>query len=320
MNAAIKIIDLCSGAGGWACAARGLPMEVVMAVDLWVPACRTYALNHPHVTVRQGDLRDQTIRDEVMERADLARRDGSPLVVVGGVPCEWLSNYRSLNKVTDDERARQRATLDSVLSLVESIKPDKWCLEDVVGLIPELPLMTPFQVVNAGMYSPQRRKRVFVGDFPAPPIPARLDPRTLAHVLRDGPYRIGRRTDGREARTNATFSSETMMAAHPDQKCPTICDLSSRRDAEMVIVDPLLPGGIRQMEWQEAATAQGFPRDYVFWGSPSDVSRMVARAIQIDLGREILKSICGSLIRRRACPCPLATQTPLTEGANNEHP
>lgn len=58
MNTTIRAIDLCAGAGGWACAARGLPITIVAAVDFWRPACETYRLNHPGVKVIEGDLRE----------------------------------------------------------------------------------------------------------------------------------------------------------------------------------------------------------------------------------------------------------------------
>ena len=53
------------------------------------------------------------------------------------------------------------------------------------------------------------------------------------------------------------------------------------------------------MEWQEAAALQGFPHDYVFYGSPTDVWSMVGRAIQIQTGRAILKSIVRDWRRKR---------------------
>lgn len=298
----VKVIDLCSGAGGWACAARGLPMEVVMAVDFWEPACRTYRLNHPDALVLHGDLQKDENQVRVLDVATSVQQAGDPLVIVGGIPCEWLSPYRALKTVEADEREDQRATLDSVLDLVETIQPDKWCLEDVVALIRELPLMTPYHVLDACHWSPQRRKRVFVGDFPVPPKPDKPETRTLKDVLRPGPYRIGRRAADRPASTNRTFSRRHALAAEGRRKAPTICNLSSRRDAELVVVDPSWPGGKRQLEWQEAAAAQGFPSDYVFYGSPTDVYLQICRAIQIDLGRAILRAICDSLLATGPSP------------------
>ena len=85
-----------------------------------------------------------------------------------------------------------------------------------------------------------------------------------------------------------------MRPAPLDRKAPTVLSYSSRRDAEVLVMDERLPIGKRQMEWQEAAVLQGFPEDYVFFGSPSDVAKQIGRAIQIDTGRAILSAIVAS--------------------------
>ncbi len=136
-------IDLCSGGGGWACAARGLPVRVGLAVDLWHPACVTYQLNHPETHVIEADLRDAGTQETVLEFAaqhSALSTQHSGLIVLGGIPCEWLSAYRRLVKVGAAERAAQRATLDAVLELVKRIDPPPrwWCLEDVKELAREL--------------------------------------------------------------------------------------------------------------------------------------------------------------------------------------
>jgi site-specific DNA-cytosine methylase len=284
----IRAIDLCAGAGGWAVAARGLPIDVTHAFDFWPVACKTYSLNHPGTKVVCGDLRDPAIQAQV--RALRGRVD----LVVGGIPCEWLSVYRNVGhdatRVKAGELDDQRKTLDAALDLVRDLKPRWWCLEDVTGLVKELPPLMPYRIIDAAGYSPQRRKRVFVGEFP-PPAPG-----TCTQVLRDrlrpGPYRIGGRTFDREPVKSKSFRAPTCYAAYPHEKAPTVCAHSSRRDAELAVIDPRLPGGKRQMEWQEAARLQGFPEDYLFYGSPTDVFLQVGRAIQIDLGRAILGAIC----------------------------
>ena len=284
----IRAIDLCAGAGGWAVAARGLPIRMTHAFDFWPVACKTYSLNHPGTNVVCGDLRDPAIQAQV--RALRGKVD----LILGGIPCEWLSVYRNVGhdatRVKPGEVADQRKTLDSVLVLVRDLAPRWWCLEDVKGLVKELPPLMPFQVIDAAGYSAQRRKRVFVGEFPAPP------KGTCKEVLRDrlrpGPYRIGPRTFDRTPVKSKSFRATTCYAAYPHEKAPTLCAVTSRRDAELAVIDPWLPAGKRQMEWQEAARLQGFPEDYLFFGSPTDVYLQVARAIQIDLGRAILGGIC----------------------------
>lgn len=290
----LQAIDLCCGAGGWACAARGLPIDIIMAVDWWEPACLTYRLNHPATQVIRADIKHPPFNPVTLR--------GKIDLVVGGIPCEWLSNYRGWSdqsRVKPEEIATERALLDSVLAIVLAIAPRYWCLEDVKGIVRELPPMTPYTEIDAAKYSGQRRKRVYVGEFPHPsPPPADARHKTLGHYIRPGPYRVGRRLSGREPATARTFSQSTFLAAYPGKKAPTVCNYGSRRDSELGLMDDRVPGGVRQLEWQEGSALQGYPGDYVFWGSPTDVSVMVARSIQIDTGRAILEGICRDFATR----------------------
>lgn len=286
MKRELRAIDLCCGAGGWACAARGLPIRIALAVDLWDVACRTFRMNHPETHVICGDLREPDVRAEV-----LAECDGKVDVVLGAIPCQWLSARRRLKQtaVSDEERTRERATLKSVLQLVDLLAPNYWCLEDVKGLAAELPAHVAWLELDSEAFSAQRRKRIYVGAFPAPIFNA--CPLTMRDRLRRGPFRIGRRAANRTVVSSNAFHPDRVYGVDPNGKAPTMCAFGSRRDAELVIVDEDLPGGRRQIEWQEGAALQGFPDDYVFYGSPSDVWMMVGQAVQIDTGRAILQEI-----------------------------
>ena len=300
----LRAIDLLSGAGGWACAARGLPIRIVLAADLWDVCCRTYGLNHPQTELICGDVREVETQHRIFNSCE-----GHIDLVLGAIPCEWLSVRRRLgrlNAVTDAERDRERATLSAVLDLVKLLEPAYWCLEDVVGLADELPEGTPSIRLDSADFSAQRRKRLYVGEFPAPILSPDVhrDGLRLRDKLRAGPFRIGRRAADRELVSANAFAPDKVYAANPDRKSPTICAFGSRRDAELVIVDEDLAGGRRQIEWQEGAALQGFPEDYVFYGSPGDVWKMIGQAIQIDTGRAILEQIVND---RRARPEPLVT-------------
>lgn len=281
----LRAIDLCAGCGGWACATRGLPIRVVAAFDLWPTACKTYEINHPETRVICGDLRDPAIQQQVLDLRDID-------IVLGGIPCEWLSSLRRISKkiqVMPPEVKAQQETLDAVLDLVKRIDPRWWCLEDVKDLVKHLPILTPWLEINSRNYSAQRRKRIYVGDFPRPGEGDCQD--LMKDKLRPGPYRIGARAFGRTPQLARQFTNTTTLAAYPNRKSPTVTAINSRRDAELVIVDDRIPGGTRQLEWQEAAVLQGFPDDYLFYGSPTDVSAMIGRAVQIDTARAILQAM-----------------------------
>lgn len=283
----IRAIDLCAGAGGWACAARGLPIHITHAFDFAPDCCETYRLNHPGTEVVCGDLLDSGASDRVKALA------GQVDLVLGGIPCESISVYRNgWNglRPSDAEMAGFRRLLDAVLAIVRRLDPRWWCLEDVVGLANEVPPMTPHVILDAGHWSGQTRKRLFVGRFPLPASAGCK--KVLRNYLQPGPYRIGPRLHGRTPVSSSAFTAGCCRAVYPAKKAPTIAGwIASRRDAECAIMDEQVPGGKRQLEWQEAALAQGFPADYLFYGSPTRVAKMIGQAIQIDLGRAILAAI-----------------------------
>ena len=289
----LRAIDLCAGAGGWAAAARGLPIQVLLAVDVWKPALMTYQINHPDTGVIAWDcsrLAELWPPDQCRGQVDL---------VLGGIPCQWISVYRGKglrNEPSEQEVEKQRSLLDSILDWIRLVDPPYYCLEDVRGLIKEIPPLTPYQVIDSAEFSGQRRKRVYVGRFPSPPPQA--NGQVLGDYLRPGPYRVGPRLWPRELTTSRSFSRSNALKADPERKAPTVVAITSRRDAEIGIVADHLPGGKRQYEWQEAARLQGFPEDYLFWGSPTDVGQMIGNAVQIDTGRAILKAICSQAHER----------------------
>ena len=296
MTRRLRAIDICAGAGGWACAARGLPIDILAAVDLDGGALATYQHNTPRVTAIQADVRDiqgdprglMLIKDG---RADGHYRGRDPIdLVLGGIPCETISILRNgwapKTKPESGEVAQWTQTLDACLRLVSEINPRWWCLEDVVQVVRHLPPMTPHVILNSAEFSPQRRRRAYIGSFPVPTPPG--DHRLLRDCLRPGPYRLGKRCINRTPVRTNQFGNDTCAYWDPDRKARVICALGSRHDVESVVVDGNLR---RQLTWQEAAIAQGFPPDYVFLGSESQVSKWIGQAVQIDTGRAILEAI-----------------------------
>jgi site-specific DNA-cytosine methylase len=283
----IRAIDLCCGAGGWACAARGLPIRITRAFDRWPEAAKTYEINHPATQVIVADLLDPAVQGRIRGLK------GQVDLVLGGIPCEQVTVYRNVwnprTRVTAEEIEALRRLLDACLDLVHDLKPRWWCLEDVSGVARHLRIMTPYCQIDAAGYSPQRRKRLYVGDFPRP---LRGESAELAgNRLGAGPYRVGPRQWPRAVKTSHQFDGKSTAGLSPGRKSPTICDFGPRRDAELAVLDDRLPGGKRQLMWQEAAGLQGFPEDYLFYGSETAVWKMIGQAIQIDTGRAILEAI-----------------------------
>lgn len=300
----IRALDLCCGAGGWLCAARGLPVEFVAAADRAADCLETVQLNHaadhPGCRLLQCDLATEEGVAQVLD----ACRGGVDLVV-GGIPCEQVSTARHGLKESVEGMRPWHALIDRCFDLVRLLRPRWWCLEDVIQvekhLPPPLHLGIPFACrrIQASRYGPQRRLRTFVGRFP-PPAPPEPGPRTLGEILRPGPHRtqpgqaaLDRVPDGC-GRRSAHIGRTKARVLSPDRPSPCVIsstDLGSRqRRAYMVERGD---GLLRQLSWQEMALLQGFPGDYLFAANQGRTSKMVGQAIPIQVGRAILRAIAA---------------------------
>lgn len=281
-------IDLCAGAGGWACAAAGLPIKIREAVDLDPFALETYKWNHPKTTTTCRDVAELPADSAWIE----ANRDVD--LIVGGIPCEAIAAWRRADgrrPSPEEIERRLHRPLDASLEVVKLLKPRFWCLEDVSEVIGHLPPLTPHQVINSKAFSAQSRKRAYVGNFPTPE--SNGGSGVLGDVLRPGPHRLGRRVVSRTPKRQQNHTGENHSWWDPERPSHTVCNVSSRRDVETVVVSS--DGRRRQMEWQEAAILQGFPGSYTFIGSPTQVTKHIGQAIQIDTGRAILAAIVKSI-------------------------
>jgi site-specific DNA-cytosine methylase len=281
----LRAIDVCAGAGGWAVAARGLPINIVAAFDREADALKTYALNHPGT---------ETILCDVVTH-NFAKWKGIDLIL-GGIPCEQVSAFRAIHKTKSPEIDGLAKLITRCLSLPKLLRAPHWCFEDVCQLEKHLPILTPHFIVESASFSPQRRRRMFVGSLPCPNGGA--DERVLEHALRRGPYRIGGRLYGRTPSVNFNNKPRSFYPWMPHKKSPTVFTLNSRRDAEGAVK---FREHWRQLEWQELAALQGFPDDYIFCGSPSRVTKMIAQAVQIDTARAILSNFvrhtCAGVVK-----------------------
>ena len=124
------VADLFCGAGGLTLGFkeaeyRGYGFRVVVAVDVWRRACETYKANHPEVEVICGDIREQWVKDRLVEAAG-----GRADVVIGGPPCEAFS----LAGKRDPSDPRARLFYDYV-EVVARLQPYVFVMENVEGIL-----------------------------------------------------------------------------------------------------------------------------------------------------------------------------------------
>lgn len=278
----LRAIDICAGAGGWAVAARGLPIQIIAAFDWQFDCLLTYRENHPYVQCIQCDVTQFDF--SVLRQINID-------LILGAIPCEEVSIARNGQPLAKGKIESLRALCDKCTSLHETLDARHWVFEDVAQIVPHCEIMTPYYKLDSQAFSAQRRVRVYLGNVPVP----RVDEPSAAVLndhIRPGPYRRSMRLKDKIPARSFNYNSNRFYPWMPDEKSPTVIGLQSRHDNYAAVAHN---DNWRQVEWQELATLQGFPNDYVFIGSPTRVSKMVAQAVQVDTARAILQALCAQV-------------------------
>ena len=219
----LTAIDFLCGAGGWACAARGLPIRFVAVADLEADCLETWRVNHlrhhSRCKLLQVDLGSMAGVNQILAALADRRVD----LVVGSIPCEQVSTARQCgdgkNRCSAAELSQLHLLIDNVLGLVKSLRPRWWAIEDVIQAEKH---MTP--AIDLGFEVPMRRSKRptsarnrgcgrFSGYFP---IRSRRNSR--AHCDRaSGRARIGpstwRKASARSSAAKAAGSATTRYAS-----------------------------------------------------------------------------------------------------------
>lgn len=124
--AALKSLDLFSGAGGLTVGTRNTGISVVLANDNWRPAIRTYVYNNPETRMVAGDCSKAKIKRRILL---LAKKLGVT-IIFGGPPCQGFSiaGYRSCL----DPRFNM---VFQYIDYVSRLEPKLFLMENVRGIL-----------------------------------------------------------------------------------------------------------------------------------------------------------------------------------------
>lgn len=283
----ITAIDLCCGAGGWACAARGLPIDFLAVADI-APHCletwrQNHASRHPDCEILQADL--STAAGVGALHHALGGRNVN--LVVGGIPCEQISCLRGATPVANEEMEQWYRLVYSCLRIVNALSPRWWAIEDVIQIERHLPKWVPTTRLDAADFGPQHRKRTYLGEFPEPsPESSTSRPMTVGECLRSGPHLTIERPEDYErvssysAGGGSRVGSDKARIVLADRPSPTIpCAIGqhgSRQRRSFMI--ETADGRLRILDWHEAASIQGFPGDFLFAAPLGKAMGMIGRA------------------------------------------
>lgn len=121
-----NMVDLFCGAGGISCGFGFTnKFNLLLGVDIFIPAMKTFEANHPEVNVILGDVRK--ITDEMYKKAIAGNKVH---VLTAGVPCQGFS-LSNKKRHKDDER---NFLFLEVMRFVELFMPDVVLIENVSGM------------------------------------------------------------------------------------------------------------------------------------------------------------------------------------------
>lgn len=164
-----KTVDLFSGAGGMTLGFKQAGMTSVIANDIEPSACITLSINNPEIPIICGDITQDSVKQEIIERA----LEGKADIICGGPPCQGFSmaGFRA------DNDPRNELFRDFV-DIVKKVNPKIIVFENVEGILSYKKGETYYEIqelfkslnyncegriLNASNYGvPQKRKRVIL--------------------------------------------------------------------------------------------------------------------------------------------------------------
>jgi DNA (cytosine-5)-methyltransferase 1 len=118
-------VDLFSGAGGISEGFRQEGFSIVAGSDNDPDATATYARNFSEARVVTGDIRNEVVKEEIL---DVAR---SASVLVGGPPCQAFSQVRNHTRMIEDPR---NALYREFVDVLRRTLPMAFVMENVTGM------------------------------------------------------------------------------------------------------------------------------------------------------------------------------------------
>jgi len=286
-------IELCAGAGGQALGLEKAGFKHIELIEIDHNACNTLRFNRPAWNVIEGDIRDYSPEPSV--EIDL---------LAGGVPCPPFSVAgRQLG--SNDERD----LFPEALRLVAELKPKAVMLENVRGLLDsvfdeyrtniirqleKLGYSAEWRLLNASDYgvSQLRPRVIFVGmkkelgPYFFWPNPAENNPPTVGELLYNLMAKNGWKNAARWKKI-ACDIAPTIVGGSKKHGGPDLGPTRARKawaslgvDGKGIANDPPEKDfeGLPRLTTEMVARIQGFPPDWLFTGSKTNVYRQIGNA------------------------------------------
>jgi len=286
-------IELCAGAGGQALGLEKAGFKHIELIEIDSNACNTLRFNRPKWNIIERDIRDYFPKPSM--EIDL---------LAGGIPCPPFSIAGKQLGPNDE-----RDLFPEALRLVAELQPKAVMLENVKGLLDsvfdgyrakiilqleKLGYVADWRLLNASDYgvSQLRPRVIFVGIKKeiAPyffwPNPKKDNPPTVGELL----YSLMKKNGWKNAaqwKKNACDIAPTIVGGSKKHGGPDLGPTRARKawaalgvDGKGIANDSPEKNfeGLPRLTTEMVARIQGFPPDWVFTGSKTNVYRQIGNA------------------------------------------
>lgn len=178
MRGKFSVLDLFSGAGGFARGFKEAGFKILFGVDNFSPAAKSFKANFPEALVFVEDVKELS-GVEILELLGLKRKEVD--VIIASPPCEPFTGANPKRKKNPIERLYSDPAGQLYLHAIRfigEVKPKFFVIENVPGILEKsiAPSIKKelrrvgyrdvyFNVLDAELYrSPSKRRRVFVSN------------------------------------------------------------------------------------------------------------------------------------------------------------
>lgn len=159
MEESLTVVDLFCGCGGFSEGFRQAGFEIVLGVDIWEIACKSFEANFPEAEVWQEDV--TKLKPEDIPKAD---------VLIGGPECKDFSVANTAYIMRGERKKKpDMSQIKAFLRIAKSGRFKYWIMENVPPVRKLLPGLRCRILNSADFGTPQSRKRAFFGNYPLPP-------------------------------------------------------------------------------------------------------------------------------------------------------
>lgn len=287
-NNNIRVVDLFCGCGGMSLGLELAGYNVVAGFDVWKPAMLVYSANFKHPIIEQ-DLSD--VAHSVNKILEF-----KPDVIIGGPPCQDFST------AGHQDESRGRAILSICFSnIVSCVKPQYFIMENVAAIrnTNSFKIATKrFKDAGYGITQkildaaycgvPQTRKRMFVvgglnlkDGFLDEELTRNLSVKPMSIYDYLG-YSLGieyyfRIPTNYKRRAVYSIYEPSMTIRGVDRPIPSGYKGNHLDSVPVSQTRPLTP--------KERSYIQTFPKDFVFFGSKTDINAMIGNAVPVNLAK-----------------------------------